>query len=111
MLNIINKSVRTNKGFTLVELVIVLVILGILALIVIPNIGGFQDTAEQRACVSSQRTIESAAAAYYAENNSWPTLEQLQQANLIESTNCPGSGTLSIDTATGSVTCSEHARE
>lgn len=111
MLNLINKTLRNNKGFTLVELVIVLVILGILALLVIPNIGGFQDTAEQRTCVSSQRTIESAAAAYYAENNSWPTLGELEDAGLVESTNCPGDGTLSIDTATGSVSCSEHARD
>ena len=53
-------------GFTLVELLIVIVILGILAAIVVLAIGGLSDTAEKATCNSGAKTIESAEDAYFA---------------------------------------------
>ena len=67
---LIQKSMAKKRsgegGFTLVELLIVIVILGILAAIVVLAIGGLSGTAKKSACNSGIKTIESAEDAYYA---------------------------------------------
>ncbi|MGI6405243.1 MAG: competence type IV pilus major pilin ComGC [Syntrophaceticus sp.] len=63
---------RDNKGFTLVEMMVVLLILGILVAIAIPIYNRTQETAKKNTCFANQRTIEGAAAQYHAEVGEWP---------------------------------------
>ena len=56
-------------GFTLVELLIVIVILGILAAIVVLAIGGLSGSAQTASCKSGAHTIESAEDALFASSN------------------------------------------
>ena len=63
---------KQDKGFTLVELLIVIVILGILATVTVFAVRGITETGQQNACEIEARTLDSAIEAYYAQNTSDP---------------------------------------
>ena len=60
---------RTKHAFTLVEILIVVVILGILAAIVVLAIGGLKDSANTANCDAGVKTLSSAEDAYFASSN------------------------------------------
>lgn len=63
---------RGKKGFTLVELMIVVLILGALAAIAIPRIIGGAATAKENGCATNIDLINSQIELYYANVGSWP---------------------------------------
>ncbi len=62
---------RKDKGFTLIELMIVVAIIGILAAIAIPNFMNYQCKAKQSEAKSNLGNIRTAEEAYYAEKDSY----------------------------------------
>ena len=63
---------KQDKGFTLVELLIVIVILGILAAVTVFAVRGITSDANTNSCNAEQRTIETAIEAFFADNNADP---------------------------------------
>ncbi len=61
---------RRDRGFTLVELLIVIVILGILATVTVFAVRGITDKGNESACEADRSTILTALEAFYAQNNS-----------------------------------------
>ncbi|MEC6747145.1 type II secretion system protein [Marinilactibacillus sp. XAAS-LB27] len=69
MRNQIKKMIKKENGFTLVELLAVLVILGIIVAIAIPAIGNVVDNAETKAAEAEQALVIDAARLYDIEND------------------------------------------
>ena len=85
---------RMAEGFTLVEILIVVVILGILAAIVIPQFTSASESAKESSLVTQLQSIRSQLELYQVQHNgNYPTLAQLQTPdwnNLINTTDVNG---------------------
>ena len=107
MLKKMLKMLKNNeKGFSLVELMVVVVIIGVLVAIAIPVYNRTTDRAEKGACHANQRMIEGAASQY--EMN---TGESINDVNDLKeyfkdgTPTCPSGGTYEIED--GKVKCTE----
>ena len=113
------KRRRRLQGFTLIELMIVIAIIGVLAAIAVPNFRRARERANQRACYANQKTIAGALEMYNLDNNtsitslSATTLQSLKAQGYLQSIpQDPGKGQTSssnyqLDT-NGDIYCSVH---
>ncbi|MDI9476884.1 MAG: prepilin-type N-terminal cleavage/methylation domain-containing protein [Bacillota bacterium] len=84
MIKFFSKHLNNKKGFTLIELIVVIVILGILAAIVVPRIGRFRTRAANAAHNANVRTLLGAATTCLAEKGTdyeleWPGTESEEE--------------------------------
>jgi general secretion pathway protein G len=70
-------NLRSGSGFTLVEILIVVVILGILAAVVVPQFAGASETARTSSLKGSLQVIRSQLELYDSHHSAYPTLVQL----------------------------------
>ncbi|MBF0121114.1 MAG: prepilin-type N-terminal cleavage/methylation domain-containing protein [Desulfobacterales bacterium] len=68
------QSLRNKKGFTLIELIIVVAIIGVLAAIAIPNFRAYQFKAKRSEAPVNLKSIRAAEEAYRAENGKYIAL-------------------------------------
>ena len=76
-------NTRSNKGFTLVEIMIVVVIIGLLAAMAIPAFQKVRTSSQDKAVLNNARQLSAAADQYYLENG----VSTVASSNLIGATN------------------------
>jgi len=107
---------RDSKGFTLVELMIVVLILGILVGIAFPIYNNSQERARETACISNQRLINKASEEWHMEigTHSQPYATDVQQlvddGYLKSAPTCGALPFTRIDTSTGLTECPDGGR-
>lgn len=70
------KHALKNSGFTLIEVLVVVVILGILAAVIVPRIMGRPEEARRTKAAVDIRSIETALSLYKIDNGIYPSTEQ-----------------------------------
>jgi len=95
---------QNEKGFTLVELMVVVAIIGVLVAIAIPVYGGIQQTARDNACQANVRTLQGAVSMFEAESGNPPIMiEHLWDGHdgfgpyIEEEPECPNEGTYDFE--------------
>lgn len=73
------RRARSERGFTLIELVIVIGIIGVLAGIAVPRYTGFMADAEEKADRLTARVVQTAIELYYALEGHYPLNEDGEQ--------------------------------
>ena len=76
-------NTRSNKGFTLVEIMIVVVIIGLLAAMAIPAFQKVRTASQDKAVLNNARQLSGAADQYYLENG----VSTVDSSNLVGATN------------------------
>lgn len=95
------KKFRNQFGFTLIEMMIVLLIISVLILIAIPNVTKHSATIDQKGCQAYVKMVQGQVEAYRMELNGVPTVQNLVDTKYLnaDQITCPDGSTLSIDSS------------
>ena len=96
---------KKSGGFTLIELIVVIVILGIIATIAVPRLTGFKSMAEERVCAANRKTVEKMYSVFLLERDH---SENIFNQFIIENFDevCPAGGVIRFEN--GKVKCNVH---
>lgn len=92
------KKYLHEKGFTLIEMLIVLLVISILLIITIPNITKHQSTIHSKGCEAFVKMVQSQVQAYEIDNSKLPaSINELETQGYLKQKTCPNGDGISID--------------
>jgi competence protein ComGC len=97
---------KNEKGFTLIEMMIVLMVISVLLIITVPNITQHNNTINTKGCEAYVKMVEGQVQAFNIDKKKLPaTIEEMVTAGYLKSgeTSCPDGSQISL-TAGGGVT-------
>lgn len=98
-MNSLSRTQKPRAGFTLLEVMVVIVILGVLASLVVPNLLGNKEKADRQKAISDIVALENALDMYRLDNGRYPTTEQGLEALIQQPANMADSvTTVPVDT-------------
>ena len=98
---------KNERGFTIMELLVVIVIIGVLAAIGVPAYNNMTTRARQTACQANRRTLQTAVGMCFADTGAYPANLGAALAGYLDnaaSMTCPSGGNYSLD-ADNNVVC------
>ena len=92
------KVLKNQRGFTLIEMMIVLLVISVLLLITVPNVTKNNSTINEKGSEAYIKMVEGQIQAYEMENQKIPTVEQLLNGKYLVNSEGPAGKTIEIST-------------
>ncbi|MDM5156441.1 competence type IV pilus major pilin ComGC [Bacillus sp. DX1.1] len=94
---------NNEKGFTLLEMLLVMVVISVLLLLIIPNVVTQRSSVQGKGCEAYVKSVEAQVQSYQLQNNKVPTVDDLVKEKYITSKTCPKGEEITISSEDGTV--------
>lgn len=93
---------KNQRGFTLIEMLIVLMIISVLIILIIPNLGEKSDDVHDKGCEALVSLVQAQADAFHIDENRDPSMQDLLDGNYItkDQKTCSNGANLAIENGT-----------
>ena len=91
------KCINKEEGFTLIEMMIVLLIISVLVLIAIPNVTKHSQSIDEKGCKAYVKMVEGQIAAYKMDHHKYPDDIDGLKDYLPKGASCPDGRTIIIE--------------
>ena len=92
------KVLKNQRGFTLIEMMIVLLVISVLLMITVPNVTKNNSTINEKGSEAYIKMVEGQIQAYEMENKEIPTVKALVDGKYLVSSEGPAGKTIQIST-------------
>lgn len=98
---------KNSKGFTLIEMLFVLLIISVLIILVVPNLSGKSEDISDKGCQALSSVVQAQVDSFHIDIGRYPSgFEELIQYDYItsEQKKCPNNKLLNYNKKTGKIT-------